>query len=78
MDTATADSVPENTAKRIINSFSSEGYNLNNIYMPHSAEKFHECFPRIQDLYIKGGRELAEIRLKELIEDATNTSNNSW
>ena len=71
-------SVPEEKAKRIIHSFSPDGYNLNEIYTLHSAEKFYECFPRIQELFRKGGRQLAEERLNEYIEDATNISNNSW
>lgn len=70
--------IPLDKAKRIKNSFSSEGFGLNNIYMLHAAELYRTCCNRIKKLFDKGGKDLAVKRLLEYIEDAREVNINSW
>lgn len=73
---------PETTeivkAGRIKESFSKEGFGLNDVYKVHAAEVYQSCFHRIKILFNKGGKELAVTRLLEYIEDEQSISINSW
>jgi 5-methylcytosine-specific restriction endonuclease McrA len=71
-------SVAVDKAERIKNSFSSEGFGLNNIYKVHAPELYRTCFHRIKILFDKGGKDLAIARLLENIEDEQSNNINSW
>lgn len=71
-------SVSADKTERIKNSFSSEGFGLNNIYKVHAPELYRTCFHRIKILFDKGGKDLAVARLLENIEDEQSNNINSW
>ncbi|WP_234121786.1 HNH endonuclease [Clostridium hydrogenum] len=65
-------------AERIKQSFSIDGFGLNNIYKVHAPEVYQSCFHRIKILFDKGGKSLAVNRLIEYIEDEQSININSW
>ncbi len=71
-------SISRDKAERIKNSFSSDGYSLNDVYKIHAPELFRPCIHRIKILYDQGGRSLATKRLLENIEDERYITINSW
>lgn len=70
--------VPVVKAERIKNSFSSDGFGLNEIYKVHAPGLYRTCFHRIKILFDKGGEDLAIARLLENIEDEQSNNINSW